>query len=499
MTVPQLIEKGLKVPRKVKSVAVIGAGPAGAISLDALLKENSFDKVKVFERNPKIGGVWSIEKDPVKIDIAPGTTIHDLDPVLGDIPNFDDDDIGKIVKTPRSNQYRFVESAGYAGLRTNVPEQLMCFSDEKDWGVDIKQRIDQHYVKVDAVRDYVERYFNRHPKDHIVFRTSLENVSKDYSKPDSKFVLTLRRETDEKDSDGNLIDEWFQEEFDALVIATGHYHVPVIPKVKGLELIHGKYPEKIVHSKYFKPNVDTYDDEVVIVVGGRISGMDIVTALSKTSKTVYHSKKTIPEVKQRNQGFENIIEKPIIKEIKLNDEGKILVYFGDGSIVENPDRFIYATGYHLSFPFMNNSYPNFTNGTILPDFFEHTIYSKDPLISIVGIPIQAITFRVFEFQAIWVARFLAGKIQLPSLEEQNRWILARYQSFKNTPAYHSFQEEKFEWPNYITKIAGGVEPLNGVGKKFPIYTQNDKDVHAEVIKKYAEEHHFFLDPTKQYF
>jgi len=45
-------------PIKVSSVAVIGAGPSGAIATDALVKEQVFDKIRVFERSPVIGGVW---------------------------------------------------------------------------------------------------------------------------------------------------------------------------------------------------------------------------------------------------------------------------------------------------------------------------------------------------------------------------------------------------------------------------------------------------------
>jgi cation diffusion facilitator CzcD-associated flavoprotein CzcO len=43
---------------KAKSVAVIGAGPAGAIATDALVKEQAFEKIRVFDRRPVIGGVW---------------------------------------------------------------------------------------------------------------------------------------------------------------------------------------------------------------------------------------------------------------------------------------------------------------------------------------------------------------------------------------------------------------------------------------------------------
>jgi cation diffusion facilitator CzcD-associated flavoprotein CzcO len=45
---------------KINSVAVIGAGPAGAIITDALAREQAFDKIRVFERKPVIGGVWSV-------------------------------------------------------------------------------------------------------------------------------------------------------------------------------------------------------------------------------------------------------------------------------------------------------------------------------------------------------------------------------------------------------------------------------------------------------
>ena len=44
----------------VKSVAVIGCGPAGAISIDALVREDAFDVIKVFERREKPGGCWFV-------------------------------------------------------------------------------------------------------------------------------------------------------------------------------------------------------------------------------------------------------------------------------------------------------------------------------------------------------------------------------------------------------------------------------------------------------
>jgi cation diffusion facilitator CzcD-associated flavoprotein CzcO len=42
----------------IKSVAVIGAGPAGAIAVDALAQEQAFDVIRVFERRDRPGGCW---------------------------------------------------------------------------------------------------------------------------------------------------------------------------------------------------------------------------------------------------------------------------------------------------------------------------------------------------------------------------------------------------------------------------------------------------------
>lgn len=42
----------------IKRVAVIGTGPAGAIAIDALAQEKTFDVIRVFERREAPGGCW---------------------------------------------------------------------------------------------------------------------------------------------------------------------------------------------------------------------------------------------------------------------------------------------------------------------------------------------------------------------------------------------------------------------------------------------------------
>lgn len=45
-------------PQHIRRVAVIGAGPAGAIATDALVKEEAFDTIRVFDRRIVVGGTW---------------------------------------------------------------------------------------------------------------------------------------------------------------------------------------------------------------------------------------------------------------------------------------------------------------------------------------------------------------------------------------------------------------------------------------------------------
>lgn len=45
-------------PGSIRRVAVIGAGPSGAIAVDALAREEAFDQIRVFDRQEGPGGCW---------------------------------------------------------------------------------------------------------------------------------------------------------------------------------------------------------------------------------------------------------------------------------------------------------------------------------------------------------------------------------------------------------------------------------------------------------
>lgn len=108
---------------------------------------------------------------------------------------------------------------------------------------------DPMFPSAARVLKYIQTLHARHA-DFLVLNTTLEQASK----KDSKWVLTLRRsETDE--------DYWYQESFDALVVATGIYWVPKIPSIPGLQEYNRNFPGRALHSKYFR-SVQAYKDKV---------------------------------------------------------------------------------------------------------------------------------------------------------------------------------------------------------------------------------------------
>lgn len=108
--------------------------------------------------------------------------------------------------------------------RTNVPDIAMCYSDSRfPYGPFVP-----HYVP----RQYIETYFSGHKTDSdLVLNTTVEDLSRILTLPqvkqqDERFCrwkLTLR-----KFDAVRKVDVWWEEEFDAVILANGHYSVPYV-------------------------------------------------------------------------------------------------------------------------------------------------------------------------------------------------------------------------------------------------------------------------------
>lgn len=456
-----VVKESISVPKnQVKSVAIIGGGASGAIALESLLGESQFDKIVIFERRSKLGGIWSVDADYGEIIVTPGLNQSDLDPPI-EVPS-------QILKqekvhTKRVKQERYEKApALYDYLRTNIPQTIMTYSDDKKFPWLDKPGQDE-LTTMDSVNLYINQYFARHlesPKVELNLGTTVEKLVK----KGSKFEIVLRTELE------NETDEWLVFNFDAVIVATGHYNVPFIPNVKNIDQVYSKYPGRIIHVKGFNSFQD-YKDKKVIVIGGKSSSVDTVRGLKTAGAEVIWSVTEIPEV------VGETLRKPIIESYELKGDDLIVKFLDDTEIV-NPAKIIYATGYQFSFPFLTEFDPNIVVDSIIPNLYQQTFHINDPLLTFVGIPINGMSFRVFEYQLILISRFLAGKVGLPSLDEQVKWRDQRILERPKKKDYHRTDlDPALGYIDTLVSLGGGYEQLENEGKTFPKFSEADLELY----------------------
>lgn len=150
-------------------------------------------------------------------------------------------------QTPKSNQPRFAESSVYPYLETNIDSLPMQFSQEpmpeerSEWSV-------SHYGhgtpfrRWDVVQRYVKSLVERRGySDWVSYNTTVERAEK----VGMEWKVILRK-------DGEQSDYWWAEWFDAVVVASGHFWVPYIPPIEGLEGFEKARPGSVLHSKHFR-------------------------------------------------------------------------------------------------------------------------------------------------------------------------------------------------------------------------------------------------------
>ncbi|KAI5969465.1 hypothetical protein CANMA_001533 [Candida margitis] len=481
---------------QVETVAIIGGGASGAITLDSLLKEpnSKIKQITIFERQQKVGGVWYFNPDTIQTPnhiVKAGNINFQNDPQLEN--PFHDHKYTRKLILPKNTQERFIQTPSYYGIKTNIIEKMMTYSDANTWPVEGNDE-ERKYVVGTVVQEYIEKYIDRNLNDARVslkLASTVEDVERVGRDDDAavpyRFKLTVREQYDDKH------DYWYQREFDSIIVATGHYHVPYIPSVPGLNTLQEKFPNVVQHAKFYRDS-DSYKDKTVIVVGSRASGSDLTKFVAREPGTkVYQSIRNYDRTKVLSTR-PNVTSKPVVEEFQLPDseDSKIIVKFSDGSTVTDPDHIIYCTGYLFSYPFLDRLFDKtLTNeGITVSNLYQHTFIINEPLITIVGVPIDGVSFRVFEYQAIIVARYLTGKIELVSRNKQLEWIKHRYELKGNSRLFHTIGvTDALEYARTLTQL-GQVSEKTRVGRQFPPMTEEDITLYREAgerLRKFWDE------------
>ncbi|KAJ4244751.1 hypothetical protein NW762_014327 [Fusarium torreyae] len=450
-------------PHEVRRVAVIGAGPAGAITTDALVKEGTFDTIRVFDRRSGVGGTWIHTPHlPPRIPSLEKVVNGDADNAIA-VPEHLPA-VTPISEAVNSHQYRFSDTPIHENLHSNITPEIMSYTQEPFPNKLSKKSLEEYgpgapFRHHSTIREWVEGIFARGGHNKLLeLETTVERVVKE----NREWVVTLRKVV-------NGRNYWWRETFDAVVVASGHYNVPWFPEVEGLLEFDKKFPGAIQHSKHFR-EPSRYAGKRVVVVGASVSSIEIIhEILDFANGQVYASIRNEPIPAFGWIPFEHpkISIKPSIR--RLDAETR-RVHFTDGSHLDNIDHIIFGTGYTFSFPFIPVVQERVKDAyRRLPGVYQHTWNIEDPTLAFVGMLGGGFTFRAYEWQSVAVARFLAGRSKpLPSVPEQLEWERQRVSEKRGGKDYYSIAPDYEGYLEFLRDIAG--EPAEGtVGRTLPAF------------------------------
>ncbi|XP_020224452.1 flavin-containing monooxygenase FMO GS-OX5 isoform X1 [Cajanus cajan] len=382
-------------------VAVIGAGVAGLAAARELRGEGL--NVVVFEKSDHLGGMWRYD------------------------PRTDSDPVGW------DPSREVVHTSLYRSLRTNLPRQLMGFL---DYPLPNREGGD---TRTFPGHEEVFWFLNRFA-DEFALRGLIRFGSE---------VVRVERVGDSWVVESRTRDSFTREDFQAVVLCTGHFTEPRLPTIPGIE----KWPGYQIHSHNYRVP-EPFRGQVVIVIGFAASAFDISRDIAKVAKEVHIATRS-PDVKvMKLANHSNIWLHKMVKCVSEDS----LVAFDDGSSVY-ADTIFYCTGYKYHYPFLE------TNGIITIEdnrvgpLYKHVFPpALAPWLSFIGIPEKDVIFQMTELQCKWVARVLSGKVLLPTEKEMMAYVEEYYQQMEKNgfPKHvtHHLHFKEIDYCNWLAARAG---------------------------------------------
>ncbi|XP_071476244.1 flavin-containing monooxygenase 5-like [Diadema antillarum] len=407
-----------------KRVAIIGAGVSGLASIKTCLEEGL--EPVCFEQTSNIGGVWNIQ-------VEEGADPHGP-PYI------------------------------YRGLVSNICKPMMAFSDfpfPPEW---------PPYLQGEDVCKYYVDYTNHFDLwKNIRFNTRVIRVEKadDFEETGRWIVRSQCREEDVK-----------TEVFDAVMVCSGFFSSGFIPKHPGL----AEFKGQVLHACQFRRGSD-FKDKTVLVVGAGHSAGDIAVLCADHAKKVVISLREgawiVPRVLGKepvdarvNQRWKSFIPSWLVHHVTdrvvesiqdwdglglrrqtpphkspamINDRlpmdimsGRVgvrsgiqsfqgsKVIFDDGKEMDDVDCVIFATGYSLKFPFVDDEILSGDLGQL--DLYLHVLpprLTHHTMAAVGYVVVRGAAGPAFELQARYAAKVFKGEAKLPSLPEMMSDIQAR--------------------------------------------------------------------------
>lgn len=354
-----------------KRIGIIGAGPSGLAQIrafESLEKQGvEIPEIVCFEKQSDLGGMWNYSWRT---------------------------GVGKYGEPIHGSMYKY--------LWSNGPKECLEFSDYS---------FDEHFKKPissypprPVLFDYIQGRINKSKaRDYIRFNTTARWTS--YDEESKKITLIL---------DDLKNNRTYTEEFDYLVVASGHFSTPNIPYFEGVE----DFPGSVMHAHDFR-GADQFKNQDLLLIGSSYSAEDIgVQCYKHGANSVTLSYRSNPIGVEWPEGMEEL---PLVTHFEGNT-----AYFKNG-VSRKFDAVITCTGYQHKFPFLPGELRLKTTNNLYPDqLYKGIFFNKLPQLIYLGMQDQYYTFNMFDTQA-WVARdYMIGLLQLPPKSERradmDKWL-----------------------------------------------------------------------------
>ena len=347
-----------------KRVAIIGAGPSGLAQLRAFqsAKEKGAEipDIVCFEKQSNWGGLWNY------------TWRTGLD------------EYGEPV---HGSMYRY--------LWSNGPKEGLEFADysfEEHFGRPIAS-----YPPRAVLFDYIEgRVKKAGVRQWIRFNSPVRHVT--YDEHEGMFHVTVKDHAKAVE---------YTEEFDHVIVSSGHFSTPNVPEFPGFENFNGR----ILHAHDFRDAME-FKGKDILIVGTSYSAEDIGSQCWKYgAKSITVSHRTAPMGYKWPDNWEEV---PLLEKVDKNT-----ATFIDGKTKEI-DTIILCTGYLHHFPFMAENLKLKTNNRLYPvNLYNGVVWEHNPKLMYLGMQDQWYTFNMFDAQAWYARDVILGRLDVPSQAEMH--------------------------------------------------------------------------------
>ncbi|KAK6971314.1 hypothetical protein R3P38DRAFT_723573 [Favolaschia claudopus] len=270
--------------RKIQGVAVIGAGPSGLQAATHLLAANL--AVRLFERAPAPGGQWfHTEETPVR-EQYPETDARDTEIPPENVPatKYYEEGDGGVSLDERWREHWHPRPVWYDLIANSPADKTRLpgvqYAPDAPWEVSVHdvQRNVRAYASLHGLNSN-DNPISSHSPPITSYATRVESIHK--CNETDTWTLKLRR-LEWLPESKRLNAEWWTEEFDAVVVASGAFTEAKVPQIKDIgnwskAKKDGKY--SIYHAQSYR-HPEPYTGKTVLIVGASVTATYLARSIA---------------------------------------------------------------------------------------------------------------------------------------------------------------------------------------------------------------------------